>query len=162
MEEAERERIIEEGRLEQEERDRSREKILSIGNFFLYAIPVLFCISGRGVFATQVFGYLYNGVWKSISLANFIGGFYMPWAYSEPKTWIGLWNIINIIPLSFALIVFGLWVFTRNSANRGGSKQGKPADTKKLRFFGPLILALCDTVFKQRQNNARPRFNHVI
>lgn len=71
---------------------------------------MLLFIGGVGIFVIQVFGYLDAGIWTSLSLANFIGEFYKPWEYSEPKAWIGLWNIIDFIPLSLTLIVTGLWV----------------------------------------------------
>jgi len=66
-------------------------------------------LSGAGVFGWQVYSWLSTGDWKSVSLLDF-----MRWAGSHPEwtetptTWMGLWKLLNWIPLSVTLLLLGV------------------------------------------------------
>ena len=79
---------------------------------FLVFLPATL---GLLLFGFQVYGYLYSGEWWSLSLANFIGFFYHDWSANilgeyNPKTWVGLYNLLDFIPLWLSLIIVTIWL----------------------------------------------------
>jgi len=70
-----------------------------------------FFLAGTGIFFGQVYYYLKDGVWYSLSvingLQNMPGTEKFNWL-SNPDNWIGLWNVLDFIPLSITFLTIWL------------------------------------------------------
>jgi len=67
----------------------------------------LIILGGVGFFIGQVLFYLKDNIWHSISIITALQWFDNKWA-QNPETWVGLWNVLEFLPLSLSLIVLGL------------------------------------------------------
>lgn len=60
------------------------------------------------VIGYQIFLYLKNGFWQSLSIIDVLSYFNIPWAV-WPNDWIGLWKVLNFInisiPVSFIFLI---------------------------------------------------------
>jgi len=81
---------------------------------------LLIGLAGLGVLGLQIFGYLKTGGWKSVSTLS-IASPYFAWL-NDPQSWFGLNNIVRdmlgLLPLSLALVVFGWLIAGFGSALR--------------------------------------------
>lgn len=74
---------------------------------FLPAIALIF--GGLGVVGWQVYEYLRYNSWDSISIITALQWMKIQWAFN-PTDWIGLYNILGMVPLSLTMIVVGWMV----------------------------------------------------
>ena len=65
-------------------------------------------ITGVAVFGWQAFQYLKRAVWHPLSLNDGLAYAGLKWA-THPETWLGLHEIFGGIPLSLALVLFGIF-----------------------------------------------------
>lgn len=63
-------------------------------------------IGGIGTLGYQAYTYLRLGEWHGLSIINALRWAKLDWAYL-PQEWLGLHRILDAIPLSMALILFG-------------------------------------------------------
>jgi hypothetical protein len=61
-----------------------------------------FFFGGLGVFGYQIYVYLKQGAWKSISIVTLLEWFKVEWA-GNPSNWFGVYRILDAIPLSLTL-----------------------------------------------------------
>jgi hypothetical protein len=76
----------------------------TVDNFFKTAFIFLFSVPAIGIVAWQIYTYLKDGEWQSVSLITCLQYFNNTWA-TTPNDWQGLWNVLNMIPLSIMLLV---------------------------------------------------------
>ena len=77
---------------------------------FVIIIGIIFILAGMVLFGYQIFLYLWDGNWHSISLMTLLLILEpSPWI-RNPETWLGLHKILSIMPLSLTLIVFGFLI----------------------------------------------------
>lgn len=88
---------------------------------FVVFAGLLVAIAGLAVLAYQVFYYLRNGQWLSISVMS-VGAPYIPWL-RDPQSWIGLYRLVRdaltLCPLSLALVLLGWMIAGFGSGLRG-------------------------------------------
>lgn len=72
-------------------------------------LVVAFLFGGVGVFVWQVYYYLRFNVWISVSVITALEWMKIGWAMS-PSDWFGLFNVLNYIPLSISMVVFGFFM----------------------------------------------------
>ena len=81
---------------------------LSFGAFLVF--------SGLGLIVYQVYFYLKKAIWKSISIID--GLDYIGFDWSEnPIDWVGIWTILDKMPLSLFLIILSLFICNGFSKN---------------------------------------------
>lgn len=75
------------------------------------AVPVagICLVLGAGVLVYQCYQWLRFSVWVPISIISALQWLEMPWALS-PRDWLGLFELLNFVPLSIGLPVFGFAV----------------------------------------------------
>lgn len=73
---------------------------------FIAALALIF--GGVGVIGWQVYEYLRYSIWNPVSVVAALQWMKIQWA-SNPTDWIGLFNILTMIPLSLASIALG-WI----------------------------------------------------
>jgi hypothetical protein len=83
-------------------------------------IGLLVALAGLGVLGLQIYGYLKIGEWKSVSLLS-VAAPQLPWL-NNPQSWLGLHaivrNVLDIMPLSLALVLVGWLIAGSGSALR--------------------------------------------
>jgi hypothetical protein len=67
-------------------------------------------ISGVLILGVQIYEYLRNGSWHSLSVISLLQFFDVEWALM-PSDWMGLYNMMDIVPLSLAALVAGFLIF---------------------------------------------------
>lgn len=72
----------------------------------LLASPLLL-IGGVGVLGYQAYHFLRSGDWLPMSSIDGLSRLGSRWA-NEPDTWLGIWKILDVLPLTLALICLGL------------------------------------------------------
>jgi len=79
-----------------------------IDNFFTWAFysVIFICIamSTVGIVIWQIYYYLKNDVWYSISVIKGMQYFNVQWA-SNPTDWQGLWRVLDFMPLSLSIFI---------------------------------------------------------
>ena len=80
-----------------------------LGALLLASLTLGPLLNGIGVFGWQVLGWLSSGVWTPVTFLDFMhwAGVRREWV-DNPTSWIGLWSLLNSIPLSVLLIVLGV------------------------------------------------------
>lgn len=73
---------------------------------FIAALSLL--IGGLCVVGWQVYEYMRYNIWNPISVATALEWMNIKWALN-PTDWVGLFNILKIIPLSLTLIAMS-WI----------------------------------------------------
>ena len=82
----------------------------NVGNSIILTIAGALMVAGAWTIGKQCYTYLRYGEWKAESV---LSAFDSNWA-ATPSDWIGLHDILNWVPLSFALILAGIAIsFTR-------------------------------------------------
>ena len=76
-----------------------------------FIIGGLIFLSGLAVIGWQIFNYMKDGIWNSVSIITAMQYFGNKWSLN-PVEWTGLWNTLEFIPLSITLIVFGILLST--------------------------------------------------
>ena len=76
-----------------------------------FIISGLIVLSGLVVVGWQIFQYMKDGIWNSVSIITAMQYFGNEWSFN-PVEWTGLWNTLEFIPLSITLIVFGILLST--------------------------------------------------
>jgi hypothetical protein len=73
----------------------------------------LLFLAGIGLLALMVWGYLKSGYWGAPSLGDFMSNILVDASGAAParENWVGLWNILDLVPLWLASAVAGLFVF---------------------------------------------------
>lgn len=71
----------------------------------------IFALSGSWVVGKQCYTYLRYGVWESRSVIDLMRFFGSNWAAS-PDDWIGLYNVLEWMPMSIALVLAGFFLAT--------------------------------------------------
>ena len=80
-------------------------------NSISWLLIVISFISGLSIFGYQVYYYLKNGTWFSISLIDSFAYIGSDWAL-QPNNWYGIWNLLNKIPLSMMLAFIAIqWAY---------------------------------------------------
>ena len=80
---------------------------------FFYLISAILVVSGGLVFSYQCFYYLKFGYWEEISfisLLSLVDNELTMWS-NNPSTWIGLHNILSLLPMSLLLVFLGILTF---------------------------------------------------
>jgi hypothetical protein len=72
----------------------------------VYSVALLIC--GVGIVGWQVYGYLRYNIWTPVSPITVLEWLNIKWALN-PNDWIGLYNLLKMIPLSVLMIVYG-WI----------------------------------------------------
>lgn len=80
---------------------------------FIAALALIF--GGVGVVGWQVYEYLRYNIWSSVSVITALQWMKIQWALN-PTDWIGLYNILRMIPLSLTMIVIG-WMVVMSEQN---------------------------------------------
>lgn len=76
-------------------------------------------VAGVGVFARQVYAWLHTGEWTSQSVLDFLR-----WAdvrrdwIADPTTWLGLWKVLEWLPLSVTSMAFGVMMLVSYASER--------------------------------------------
>ncbi len=70
-------------------------------------ITVASFLGGFCILIWQIYGYLRFEIWRSLSLVDILRGFEMKWAVA-PADWIGLYRILEWMPLSLLVPVVGV------------------------------------------------------
>lgn len=65
-------------------------------------------LSFVAVLGWQVLHYLKEGVWLPVSVVDGLQYVGLEWAL-HPTSWVGLYNVLNIVNLGFAIMICG-WV----------------------------------------------------
>lgn len=86
------------------------EKLSHISAFGVF-LALIF--SGLGIFVNQIYTYLKLGEWQPYSIVDSFKSVGLKWA-STPNDWIGLWEVLNFMPLSLVLIILSLVVFEQS------------------------------------------------
>ena len=73
-------------------------------------------LSGIGIVSFQIYEYLKQGEWLSFTVIDGLLFIDSSWA-KEPDDWLGIWKILNTIPLSLALIILAFIVFSGRGEN---------------------------------------------
>ena len=63
-------------------------------------------LGGLFIIGMQIFFYLKEGAWNSVSIIDGLVELNLKWAIN-PQDWLGLWNILDFLPLSVSLLVLG-------------------------------------------------------
>ena len=80
--------------------------LVRLAMWFLIAIGPL--LVGLCILGWQVYQYLYAGNWVGVSLLDFVYWAHVQREWIEaPMSWLGLWKILNWIPLSLLALVYG-------------------------------------------------------
>ena len=85
----------------------------SLGNFFSILFVLSFSVPGLGIITWQIYIYLKNDEWNSVSLITGLKYLNNSWA-AHPNDWEGLWNILNMVPLSVILLVLAATILFDN------------------------------------------------
>ena len=80
-----------------------------------FLVCLAFIFGGLGVVGWQVYEYLRYNTWNSLSVINAMQWMKIQWALN-PADWIGLYNILCMIPLSLTMIVIG-WMVVMSEQN---------------------------------------------
>lgn len=80
---------------------------------FIAALALIF--GGVGVVGWQVYEYLRYNVWSPVSVVTALQWLKVQWALN-PADWVGLYNILRMIPLSLTMIVMG-WMVVMSEQN---------------------------------------------
>lgn len=80
---------------------------------FIAAITLIF--GGLGVVGWQVYEFLRNNSWNPVSVVTALQWMKIQWALN-PTDWIGLYNILQMVPLSLMMIVSG-WMVVMSEQN---------------------------------------------
>lgn len=80
------------------------------GEFIVVGVIVGLIFSGIGTFLWQVYHFLRFDEWTSLSLVDALRWCDLPWAYL-PTEWVGLYRVLDFIPLSISLLVSSVCVF---------------------------------------------------
>ncbi|ABM02104.1 hypothetical protein Ping_0237 [Psychromonas ingrahamii 37] len=81
-----------------------------IGKSIHLLIAFIIVISAVCVFVFQTYTYLKSGVWLPLSVIDGFSTIGFEWA-KNPTDWIGLWELVDQVPLSVGLFLIGLYVF---------------------------------------------------
>jgi hypothetical protein len=87
---------------------------------FIFASSLL--LIGIGIFGYQVYSYLRFGSWLPFSVIDLMVIFNIEWAES-PIDWLGVWEILNKIPVSVFFI--GLSILAFNSYDKNALGESK-------------------------------------
>jgi hypothetical protein len=68
-----------------------------------------FMLSGIGTFGWQLYNYLRYNIWTSVSVIDALQWTGQKWAYT-PTDWLGVYRILEWMPLSVALPTMGIVV----------------------------------------------------
>lgn len=78
-----------------------------IGTIIRVLIGAVFVCAGLGIIGLQIFWFLQEGSWTSMSLIDLAQRFSPePWLYA-PQQWIGAHWVLSKIPTAFVAIVIG-------------------------------------------------------
>ena len=77
-------------------------------------IGMLICLGAPAFVGIQCIGYLYDGVWPSVSVLDAIRYWFpysegVRWLYM-PTEWLGVWKILNATPASVGILIVGVAV----------------------------------------------------
>jgi len=76
----------------------------------IYVVTLGFLLlGGLFIIGKQIYFYLKDGVWNSVSIIDGLVELNMKWAIN-PQDWVGVWSILDLLPLSVTLLVFGFTV----------------------------------------------------
>ena len=73
-------------------------------------IGFLLMVVGILILGVQIYEYLRSGEWQSLSIISLMQFFKIQWALM-PSDWIGLYNVMDMVPLSLAALVAGFLFF---------------------------------------------------
>ena len=80
---------------------------------FLYSLALLGC--GVSIVGWQVYEYLRYDIWTPVSPITALEWMKIKWALN-PTDWLGLYNLLKMVPLSLLMIVFG-WLTAMSAKN---------------------------------------------
>lgn len=89
------------------ERARRFQELSSSSDDGTAILAIVLLLSSFGIVGWQIFDFLRDGEWVSISIITALVKFDIPWAI-YPQDWLGLHKVLDVIPLSAALFVSGL------------------------------------------------------
>ncbi|MDX3929091.1 MAG: hypothetical protein QHC90_25235 [Shinella sp.] len=69
------------------------------------ALGALFAVGAIAIFAAQTFLCLQAGEWPSMSVIDLIKLFATPPWLEKPDAWIGLYEIVDAIPITFICMI---------------------------------------------------------
>lgn len=80
----------------------------TLGLAFFVVLVVAPLLGGIGTFGWQVYHWLDAGEWTSRSVLDFLrwAGVQADWV-QYPTRWVGLWKLLNRLPLSLTGVVYG-------------------------------------------------------
>jgi len=86
--------------------------IYSVGNvvgFIIFALPIsCLILCGPGILIYQLYIYLKNGAWLSLSMIDgLVWTGRLSWA-KNPTDWLGLHKVLDSTPLSLGLFLIGI------------------------------------------------------
>ncbi|MEW8202711.1 MAG: hypothetical protein AB2697_21855 [Candidatus Thiodiazotropha endolucinida] len=70
----------------------------------IFGFVILSILAGIGVLIYDIYSYLKSGNWDSIDTIDLLREMKADWAFN-PTDWIGLWEVLNAIPLFIILII---------------------------------------------------------
>lgn len=91
-------------------KNRVKKLNLKLGETIHLLIAFMIVISAVCLFGIQSYSYLKYGIWLSLSVTDGLAAIGVDWA-SKPTDWIGLWKLMNKVPLSMSLFFLGLYVY---------------------------------------------------
>jgi len=80
---------------------------------FVAALALIFV--GVGTVGWQVYEYLRYSIWNPVSVIDALQWMKIQWALN-PTDWIGLYNMLKMVPMSLTLIVIG-WIVVMSEQN---------------------------------------------
>ncbi|MER8567531.1 hypothetical protein NKH85_16235 [Mesorhizobium sp. M0924] len=70
-------------------------------------VALVFWLAGFAVIATQMWGYLQTATWQPFSFIDAGRLFSDQLWFSQPNQWLGLYRILDWIPVSLVLVAMG-------------------------------------------------------
>lgn len=103
---------------------------------FAATLLVLGFLGALGILGYQIYFYLRSGYWLSLSIITVLGWLGSEWAL-DPKEWLGLYKILEWIPLAAACFLLGLFfswaAFSYDELRSGREKERLKREGRELR-----------------------------
>ena len=100
--------------------EKNDDLVVVLGEFVLYGLGFSI-MAPFGVLVYQIYWYLRIGEWEPLSVITGLRWMKVDWAF-HPNEWIGLYKILNDMPLAFGIFIFtffplllALWIVVGGS-----------------------------------------------